>query len=673
MPRPARNTPEKPLPPTTSQIVKLHGLVNETREMAQEVNTPLNSLIFASIYSLRPEKKIINISVAILAICLNKMFSIPGEEVFAGHKLPRSAIISYILLFPMIYLTWYKVWQLSRSLLLKQFPNGIDFDKEDRTFRALQKKFHSREELDSLMIELQKFIARQYTHKNVAIIFSLILCIALGTPFYINRSVNLNADVLGFYISPSINLNSKNITFFEAFLLGMISAIQRPLVYSPLYSLWSNFDVSGKLENYRKHLNSLTDFDLEWKLLSVSKTEKISKHNAIFELDISEDTVKNNLIKLSASQFIIEFHRVLMKKNIPAFISDNKLSVAYSGMYYYFGYSRICGINLSDYCILNNRTSKQIKKALQKNLESASHFENQTDDVIEKLYGIFPLFKKNKIMEWLNWDAYRAPDDKGHPEEYYFSSLISLPPVYREPYLASLSKIAKNVTIDGDIVTLSHVSDDPADYNAAKNLLKEKIALIQQASDNQHMMTQAPDSKIKQKKPKLNQPESDEEKLKTTNKLSTIYPTSIQFSDGVTFSSEQIEQKHFDTYQEDVTRAWPLHVSWIPEGRAYISIDPDVIAEVSPYLTTARIMSRLQTGTVHGTHKSDKTKVGAVGIQSTNEAYTTIHGKKVTAATFKAQDDNFRLFARCVEKNVIGSDGKPHDHYRIDGFGLGHT
>ncbi len=267
----------------------------------------------------------------------------------------------------------------------------------------------------------------------------------------------------------------------------------------------------------------------------------------------------------------------------------------------------------------------------------------------------------------MDWDCCRTLDENNNLDEYYFLSLKNLPVVYRQPYLDVLKNVADKVEVNGYLVTLKGVTDDDSKFELAKKILRQNVQSLQIESDKIHMVTSSDlsDNKVKNRH-KTDVVESKVEHADTVRSIE-LYPDEIRFSSGVTFTRDQLE--HPNNYAENVNCAWPLNVPWLTEGRAYISIDPEVISQVSPYLTSARILSRLQSGAVHGTHKSNKTKVGAVGVQVTNEAYQTVTGDNVTA-NFKAKDDNIRMFSQRMPDVTVGNIS--YLHYRVNGWGFGH-
>ncbi len=632
--------------PSLEQIAILYGLSNETRQMAREANTVLNSFIFTCLHMPSYELKWVMGYIAAIAGVLSYYMGLPlKKRQYGNYEYSDPTIVSFGVASIGLYFMWYKLWQLSCTLSLKKFPNGIGFDKQDRTFRALQRKIRSKDDAEELIAALRKLIPKQRTRKNHGIMMGLAACtiliMSLSTAYKEFGAVDLASNRFGIFIGPGMNF--EKVTPFEIFLIHVISTMQQFMIYQPLYSAWSNYNTPKQLENYRKRLRKLSDFNHEWQLLTESSKKHSTKNNALFKLNLSENGyIDSGLIRLSTSQFMVELHRILLEENIPVFMSDNQLYVGY--------------------CEINEKSMKRIKRNLETNLLAASHYENQSKQIIAKLNTISSFLK-----EKTTWDVYRALTSDGQLEEYYYCDLTSLRKTFRGPFCEALSNIAAKVDVDENIVRLDHVSDMPENYSSAKTNFKSAVDAIQLQSDRIHQITPADAPKTKTKNKSKDEPVLDE-KTPTNNALE-MYPESVSFSHGVQFSRNQLENP--TQYNEDFTHAWPLHVPYLPEGRAYLSVEPAMAEEVKPYLTTTRILSRLQVGTVHGASKSDHSKVGTVGIQTTDEAYQTVHGEHIEAATFRQKDGNIRMFAHRVE-TVVNENGKKYDHYRLDGWRFGH-
>lgn len=130
-------------------------------------------------------------------------------------------------------------------------------------------------------------------------------------------------------------------------------------------------------------------------------------------------------------------------------------------------------------------------------------------------------------------------------------------------------------------------------------------------------------------------------------------------------------EKEFDLF-----RAYPLHVAWLSEGTAYASIAPETFAAVRTFISIHQLNNYLETGTVHGQSKSDKTKAGAVGTQVTDEPYQTTLGENIPCAAFKLKFfNNVGIYCRKLEEMTVKNDADKEMrvvHYRYDGWYFRH-
>ncbi len=637
------NTTEKPLPPTPEQIITLHGLTREIKHLARQINHPFNSLIVSTAVSAMqlvgkenayvPTEALVKIGYFIES-CLEPIEpTVIKESIFHQLFMISTLVIGF-------YVLCYQLWQASSALTLKLFPNGVGMEKKQHTTANIQKTLTSQNTARASLIELRKFIAQQRSLKNGEIllgfgIFVLLPLILYGEKTRIDVYIDIYGPTISFGARPK---ETSRILFFPQLIFNVV---QRSVIYNQLYNLWLSYNTPKQLKKYLNRLAMLNFSNQEWKM----KTGD-SKSSAMFELDLSTAAASidklfdgSKQLELSLSKFAIELYCILIKENIPALLSENDKI--------YVGYTDI-----------NDAKMLKIKGILENKIRAAALQEKDQQNILLQLTHITKQLKTPSLQ----WDFFNSLGENGLLEKFYYCDIKSLPKLIIPHYVSALGLITPDVILDETILTLGHVPADPALYNLAEKNFLENIKQYSLESKT----TNLPNTKHKQKNKIPDSENTETKKIAPTAHKNKVLPKDddVEFSYGVRIPNNEEKPDSAHT-------AFELHVPWLPEGRAWGSIDTAIFDEVKEYLSSARILSRLEIGEIHGTHQSNKTKVGAVGIQTTDESYQTIHGENVEVSTFKIKDSNIRIFARKLE-TVTGTSGKPYVHYRFDGWDFGH-
>lgn len=143
-----------------------------------------------------------------------------------------------------------------------------------------------------------------------------------------------------------------------------------------------------------------------------------------------------------------------------------------------------------------------------------------------------------------------------------------------------------------------------------------------------------------------------------------IYPETIQFSGRIRFFKDEMGQQ-----KKSANFAYPLRVPYLPEGRAYAVIDPQVFSYVDEHVSEEQIVTKLENGRVHGFRQGGE-GIQIVGQNKENPpSYNDVHGKS-HVASLKIKLGNVRIFGHKAEEIIV--DGGPRILYRFNGPARGH-
>lgn len=647
-------------PASTTQIAILHNLLRESEALSRQINYPVSSGVFAmmitGINNILPEPE------AILKILTqdNPVWTIAAIATFGG----------------VFFYSYFKLWKLISNASLAAFPNGIGYTRTPHPAHTMQKKLGSNLEVAKGTNDLQGLIKQQRVTRNRSLALSVVISAAVSfltsgikfvlksdgtylriypairTPSYIGLKSTRFGPVINFDFS-----DEKGIIIEPTGLMGFIrtiaDAMQSIPVLGRVYNYWSNYNTPKQLKNYAANLNLLPA--CTWSV--VAGTEK-SKTTALFSLNQSGkkftefNDSQGRKQRISTKNFLIELHRALLIEGIPVFRSSDEIYVAYSDSL--------------------NKKLQTIKLKFTDSLVRAVHHEKCVDDTLEKLDQLKNVIPRQYDIE--SWKYYRGLDDKGDLQTYYYLNLNQLPRKTAQIFTAALLKFIPrdHLKIEDNIITVSMVPDD----------IKNLVTIVQQLKGSLYPSpssnpTSNPEQSVTSRDfkeeidPVTEVQESEavkgeekETKAPNVTRKTPVYPSVIHFGKGIRFfKEEEDENKH------SPGRAYPLLVSRFKEGRAYASIDPRVVQQVSDYVSEEDIINRLRRGKTHSSKKGSKNKAGGVGIQNTVESYTNVYGEKIACASFKLKfANNVRIFGHMVEE-----EDPTYLHCRLDGWSLGHS
>jgi hypothetical protein len=145
----------------------------------------------------------------------------------------------------------------------------------------------------------------------------------------------------------------------------------------------------------------------------------------------------------------------------------------------------------------------------------------------------------------------------------------------------------------------------------------------------------------------------------------------VYFSKHYNYNHDKYETAAADLHNQQRLPAnlvCPISVPWLPAGRAYAVLDPELFNHLRGHLKPHEIEALLMRGNVEGRHNGRGTGTAIVG---STDGYQNIHGSNIQAANFKMKfTNNIRVYARQLQET--NQNGHRYLLYIFDGIGFGH-
>jgi hypothetical protein len=604
------------LPATPSQIAAINSLLLRTTELAKKINYPINGFFLGLLQALLDV-----ITTARVRSSINTV----GGALIAG---------------PIFIYAYCLFWQQVTNMSYKLFPNGMGVGREIDRQMLVAKPF-SREEAAAIIGQLQKLAAKQETAINRVFYGSIGIsyvmpCVLMGKMGFPDICLSAPGPALVPYMRNRQQLQGVR------WLIGVVAkSVQGIPIVKKLFDYYSNYNTPKQISNCLNFLNAVTapyNSD-KWEI-----AVKGDKKSVIFSLTLPPDknfTLPNNGGIITGEDLLIELHRVMAGERLPIFVSLE--NVIYIG-----------------YCDFNKKTIQRMQRKLDASLTEVVDYEQRSEKVIMQLNTVNSVLPKQSTK--LVWDSYRVLDAYGNRCVFYYCDTSSLAPVYRHAFVASLHQCVdqKHLSIDENVVTLKQMQT--AD-NIALTLKQAFQATIDKLAEEQRLEHQsalqsrkAPErvssasilkalSSVESKKDAKDKDEGEDEKGKLV--------VTKSYSKPISFSKKG--------------KMYPMDVPWVPAGRCFASVAPELVEAVQGYVAPEQIQAELKKGAV--SYRSYKSKGVAAGIFATTELYTSIDGRTEESA-FKMKHGNIRLFAHKEERVKV--DGCDFIHYEFNGWRFGH-
>lgn len=629
MPKPQKQLTSR-RQPTLEQIAQLSALLHETETLSQQLNFPLSILM--------------NNVLVEGALSLDVVYyfaSLAAGPLINSGPLGIGALLAFL---PLAYYVYYQLYQVISAQILAVFPNGVGYQRTKLVTPEMQHHLGDSESVDALINTLSTLITAQRVSKNRNLFASFAMTILVPLISSIryepllrleSTRLSLMAGRFGFYFTFSPEDTDTPLGYISNF-AGKLQAL---FFMQSIYRFWKGYNKPKQLTQLAEKLSSLSVLpNFKWR--AETKLEMLTlRLNSIKNISFLDK--QNKLHNISTENYLNELHRTLLDANLPIYaVGENQL---------------VLGLHQ-----LSNRNCELIKTRLLSRLLNLKQQEEISEDILQKLNNL------NKVtISKPTWNYYFEFNNKDNYEVFYFINMRSLNVNLLDIYLDALSKIVPLgcMNIDTDVITLNNIPPN-TDFTSIKSKLisiieqhEEKIAIKQAELD-------AKENKDEIQSPLKSIITSEENQETQTLSFKEVSISEINFGRGIKFFRPAPETK-------PANFAFPMHIPWLPKGRAYGSVDPKVFDLVSEYLSTQQVIAPLEKGTITGQSKSHKTKAGAEGIQKTDEPYQNIYGENFRRASFKLKyTNNIRIFGH-KDAEVVISETR-YIHYRFDGPGFGH-
>lgn len=650
------NMPKKSVSnqPTSEQIAQLNALLHETEVLARQVNYSISMIAFSICIEIAEE------------IDLSKFI----YTLFESNKegLISSAfnfVLATMMLMADFYMR-YKIYQAISSIMLSASPNGIGYDWTKHPAYEMQRKLGTSSEISAQIKSLKELNLLQKKSASKWFYFPILfLFLAALTLEIILKKPQKDYALKQMENNPAIK-----------YLISLLRPRPSYYILGHIYNKYSNYNLPKQINLFAENLQAMSclspDKSHQWQNKNLSADSKAS---VLLSLDLQK---KQNLEfinqfkktgSISTENYLIELHRVLLEEKVPVYLaSDNQIFVGFFD--------------------LTKNNIQRIQKKLTERLERIEQHEIYSNRILDKLNNL----QNEIILDKNPWQFYFGFDIHGNPETYFYINKKNIRPEFFDDYIIALEKsmpAEAEIKLDENIVTISGIKNSPFSPIRLNIQLPENkmnaIPLEKERSSTPISTDFIPTKKSGKKidHTKQNSQKTTQKKIekKTASLiLSTgirethkdkleYYPEKINFPGNICFFRKAIEN---NTEEKPYNFAYPMNIPWLPEGRAYGSVDPRVFLAAATYLTKEEVLRPLENGEVHGASKSYHSKAGAVGIQNSRDPYQDVNGKIHERSHFKLKyANNIRIFGHNAG-SVTLEDGKQYVHYRFDGPGFGH-
>ena len=632
--------------PASAKIATLHALVTKSKNLAHQLNYTPAIIIYA--FFCAPFLTPTSFLARTLSALIARVFRSYDFDLESTNK------FTFLSIAPLIMYLTYKLFSLLVIGLDYLFPKGIFLVLEDTSYQLTQKLSTQSEvvmqtKLLKECIEMQVFC--QNTIRKIFLTVDLIInplidviitTYLLERPFHFDLSrYNLRFPALG----PRITYQRSFIPEHSA--TGLIlSDLQGVHTLNALYCLWDNYHTAGQLEKYARRLQSLTGQN-KW-----TYTPSQEKNGALFSLTIkSAEVSATPYIKISKLLYFTELQRIFLQANIPVYcIGEQEIYVGFS-----------------------SKDMTTLKEKFLTRLKTLACYEKESVIIFDYLNKL-----AQEIDETLSWDRYTSYNEQ-QTEIYYFLDGACIPLPIKETLLAALEsstpEAKKNIFVEDAIIKIKHSNPDALDQNT----LRKSCQQLSQARHHFFLASQKPSAasaashdvstqhaKLTRRKIEAAAETAEPSVLLPVAPKCFVYPETIFFAKA---GRKRVYNKTVGSADFDIV--FPLHVCFLPEGKAYGTVHPAVFAWAATYVSRAQIISCLESGHVHGAKAADKTKTGGHGIKiaADNPEYQDVEGKTHTSS-YIIKIDNVRIFGHKSE--TVKAKNETYELYQFDGPAYGH-
>lgn len=629
--------PNNPRPdvslPTQEEIIELYGLIQQITTSARDVNFPLR---FAFTYIASTVIRNLLIHSPIMPVLMDTAENNLGFLCLLGATIYQR----------------YKLYERASALASYIFPQGVGI-KKTLSASLDSQKILTAAEVRKLLPQLKELVKLQQSRaaKNqyLSLAASLILPLAnaiqwLPTPegtyvFSIaSFNLGLNIGLWGPYISL---VNNESPPLLPAFVTDMACAQQSASFLKYFYKKYSKRKVEYYKSTFLQSLDRLSGLNHQWQ--KVDNVSRYGKDTAMFSLKIPDQitSFQNELGKrceVSSAFYISILHRSLLDAGLSVYIlADNFLLVGFGD--------------------LTQRTTDKCRKNVLRQLDEIIELEEtcriNLTRLNQKIAGAINL----KLNAWQ--PHYEYDSATKHYTLCYFINKKHIPSFMLEDFLIFLKKITPSDCVNEyeNSITLTKLPKQIDNLNGLIDRLQRNYkAKLAEDSYTAPMVRDSGPLRTPKAKHETKKTVPEDKSTPTQSSAVNIYPPKIKFKSGYTFFQPALGQK-------PAKFAYPLHLPWLPEGRAYACIDPKVFKMVEAMLSEKAILAQLEHGSLHSVREG-------FGIQTKSETYKATDGNYYSSTLQMKFGNNIGIFAHRLQRLNVG--GNNYELHEFNGPGYRH-
>lgn len=617
------------LPATPGQIAELNALLRQTSALARQNNYPLTNILYNTGKQLLPTLLAKEWLRATIVATMSEWF----EASSSAYRL--AATFSVLTVIPLMIFVYYHLFQQLVTLVTKALPNGFGFSLQTHRAYEMQQQLGSQAQVKALIDDLRQLVSRQQSSN---LFYRLLVITIILLPLKDLIQVHNEGEFIYYrQEATSIILGSSSFgaglmldrqdNQFAPLLFDRFSIDQQAILFdSWLARRWNAWRSPQQLATFQNHLNTIMGDYGSWQMFKADQTDKLT---AIFLLQL------NDSIPITVKDFVIECQRLFLLHKIPVYVR--------SGEQMYVGFGS-----------LSVRTAQKIREQLNQQI----HVLTEEKRLIENNLA---LLNKNLPKGANNLDHWQAKTDVDGTlrTTVYYCNLNDISFTTRDAYrhllLENLPSEQRQIHNNNNIVTIQSENLELTRYQQQCQILFQRNTTL----SNQ------PFSVVQSEKRKTQHKSNVREQTATQSDAPAtpvITSKPIQFRGGVTF---------FSSRPQDASNkiAYPLHVPYLPEGRACAVMDPAVYPAVKHLASKKVLTNKLESGRVHG-YRQGGDGIQIVGQNGKNPlTYQDIHGE-YHVAQFKIKHDNLRIFGHRAQRITV--DNEIYELYVFDGPKRGH-
>lgn len=625
--------------PTPHELARLHHLSEQSRDLAQQVNAPLTALLCSSLFLL-PQHFMTEERVRACAR--------PIEERPFYVQIP--ILFSAIVLAAYLYM---KLWNGVSRLLLWTFPRGVTLERRPEPAQQVAHQLCTRQQVRMATTRLEGLVAQQTRRKSIIDYVTFLFCAAWAlrrlvyfpTPAQrmTGTAPRSSIQVMFSFTGPYLTVHREGDPR-----MGLVSLVihkqQGLTLLRMVYRLWNRMRSGSRLLHFSQQLTVACG--KHWKPLEDRGPASLTY---VLTLSGVETTIRagGESLSVPSSVYTAELFRALREEGLAAHRT---------------GETALC----LTYCKVTAAQAQRVQAKLVQRLQVYVRNEQNIHRTLAVLNEL------SRGIEQPKWDVYfRFNRRTGEQPVFYLNSrhVSEALQAACARTLQELFPAPTTIVVEGGVIQISNATliEDQAEVRRLSAALQAEYTTqraaevaLETAPETGAIAACAEGATRSEEGARLvplrrrsqHEERAEAAPVRTSPSLFT-YPDALRFKNGFIFvrlTMAQAEKPAYYTY--------PLHIPWLPEGRAYAVLHHDIQGEMRQRARTVLEAGRV-TGRAFGT-----------GIQNSTDLYETLEGE-VSESRFKLKlTDNIRIFGRAYDVQRVG--GTSYTLYMFDGPARGH-